>query len=151
MRCVLVGFNGSDCALAAVLRARDIALERAARLHILSVATVPAFGFDACMDDVMEQQIAHCEAALQSLKARLPETRDMIRLSLRIGDPWRVVVGYAAEYGAGEIVVGCRRQWFQRWPASRVVRRIVAHAPCAVTVVMNQRYAPLASTRGAIA
>ena len=151
MGCVLVGFNGSDCALAAVLRARDIALERAARLHILTAVTVPAFGLDACMDDVMEQQIAHCDAALQSLKARLPETRDMIRLSLRIGDPWRVVVDYAAEYGAGEIVVGCRGQWFRRWPASRVVRRIVAHAPCAVTVVMNQRYAPLASTRDALA
>ncbi|SOE88625.1 Nucleotide-binding universal stress protein, UspA family [Caballeronia arationis] len=135
MRCIVVAYNGSECALGAALFAKDMAQQRGARLHILTVARVPSVGFDACMNEIMEQRIAHWEEALRALKARLPDTQDTIRLSLRTGDPWREIVDYAAEHCAGEIVVGCRRYWLGRWPASHVVRRVVAHARCAVTVV----------------
>jgi nucleotide-binding universal stress UspA family protein len=100
------------------------------------------------MNEIMEQRIAHWEDALHSLKARLPDAQDTIRLSLRTGDPWREIVDYADEHRAGEIVVGCRRYWLGRWPASHVVRRVVAHARCAVTVVPKPGRA-FAATRDA--
>jgi nucleotide-binding universal stress UspA family protein len=140
MRYILAGFNGSDSSIQAVLYARDRANKAGARLLVLTVATFPAMGLDAYMDDVMEQQVSHCEQLIESLKRRLG-SNETTQLILRIGNPALEIVKHAAEYRVGQIVIGCRRHWFGRWPVSRVVRQIVAGAPCGVTVIADQRSA----------
>jgi nucleotide-binding universal stress UspA family protein len=138
MRYILAGFNGSDSSMQAVLHAREISNRTGARLHVLTIATFPAMGFDTHMDDIMAQQVSHCEWLIESLKSRLG-SNETTRLILRVGDPALEIVKHAVEYGVGQIVIGSRRHWFGRWPVSGVVRRIVAGASCEVTVVKDQR------------
>jgi nucleotide-binding universal stress UspA family protein len=134
MRYILAGFNGSECSAQAVLHARDMANQAGARLHVLTVVTVPAFGFDVYMDDLMEERVTRCEQLMEALKARLGEC-PTAHLVLRVGDPALELVHHATEYGVGRIVVGCRNRYFGRWPASRIVRHVLAQAPCPVTII----------------
>jgi nucleotide-binding universal stress UspA family protein len=138
MRYILAGFNGSDSSMQAVLYARDRANKTAARLQVLTVAAFPAMGLDAYMDNIMEQQVSHCEQLIESLKRRLG-SNETTQLILRAGNPAFEIVKHAMEYGVGQIVVGSRRHWFGRLPVSHVVRQIVAGAPCVVTVVKDRR------------
>jgi nucleotide-binding universal stress UspA family protein len=140
MRYISAGFNGSECSMKAVLHARDMAEKTGARLHVLTIARFPRISSDLCMDDIMEQEISHCEQLIESLNMKLG-TSERTHLLLRVGNPALEIANHAKEYGVGQIVVGCRRRWFGRWPASHVVRQIIARAPCAVTVIGNERAA----------
>jgi nucleotide-binding universal stress UspA family protein len=138
MRYILAGFNGSDSSTQAVLHAREMADHLGARLHVLTVVAVPAFGCDVFMDDIMEQRVSHGEQLIESLKTRLGK-RATTHLILRVGNPALELLNHAVEYRVGRIVVGCRSRYFERWPASRVVRHVVAQAPCPVTVIGGSR------------
>lgn len=144
MRYILAGFNGSSCSLNAVLHANEMANQSGARLHVLTVATFPTVGFEVCVDDLVEQHLSHCEVLIAALKPRL-DSPDA-RVTLSIGHPAAEIVRYAREFGIDHIVVGCRGQWFGRWPSSATVRQVLAQAPCRVTVLNEsipaQVYAP---------
>jgi nucleotide-binding universal stress UspA family protein len=138
MRYISAGFNGSECSMKAVLHARDMAERTGARLHVLTIASFPRVSCDLCMDNIMEQEISHCEQLIESLNTKLG-TSERMQLLLRVGNPALEIANHAKEYGVGQIVIGCRRQWFERWPASHVARQIIALAPCAVIVIGNAR------------
>jgi nucleotide-binding universal stress UspA family protein len=140
MRYILAGFNGSDSSFQAVLHAKDISNKTGARLQVLTVAAFPAMGLDAYMNTLMGEQVSHCEQLIESLKCRLG-SNETTQLILRVGDPVVEIIEQAKEFGVARIVVGARRHWFGRWPVSRVVRLIVAAAPCEVTVVTDPRSA----------
>jgi nucleotide-binding universal stress UspA family protein len=150
MRYILAAYNGSDHSLRAVNHAVEMADKTGARLHVLSVATIPAVGSDVYMDDIMRQNLSHCEQLVESLKVKLGAS-GTTQMMVRIGDPVFEIVRHAVEYGVGQIVVGCRRHWFDRWPASRIVRQIVARAPCKVIVIGNEAATRPRSHEGSIA
>jgi nucleotide-binding universal stress UspA family protein len=137
MQYILAGFSGSESSIQAVLYARDMAKKIGARLHVLIVSTFPAPSSDVYMNDIVDQHVSHCEQLIESLKLRMGAS-ETTRLIVRVGSPAHEIVNHATDYGIGQIVVGCRRQWFKRWPVSHIVRQIMACAPCAVTVIMNQ-------------
>jgi len=58
--------------------------------------------------------------------------------SVRHGDPRRVIVDQAREWGADLIIIGARgHSALERWLIGSVAQNVVAHAPCSVEVVRH--------------
>jgi nucleotide-binding universal stress UspA family protein len=53
-----------------------------------------------------------------------------------VGNPAEQMLRYAEQHAVDHIVVGHRgHTLFERWLIGSIARQVVAHAPCAVTVV----------------
>jgi nucleotide-binding universal stress UspA family protein len=134
MRHVLAGYDGSPASEAAVEFAADLARHFDAELHVLAVVRPPEFADDVETEAVIEQAQEHLAALLAPLPARLPAAK--VHTSSEVGHPAEKIVTYAEQHRIAHIVVGHRgHAMLDRWLLGSVARRVVAHAPCAVTVV----------------
>lgn len=134
IRKLLVAYDGSDAARAAVEFGADLALKYAAELHILAVARPPEFGTEEETEAMIEHSRGYCEKLLDALKPRLG-TR-AATLAVAVGHPADQIVRYAEGHTIDHIVVGHRgRTLFDRLLVGSVARQVVAHARCGVSVL----------------
>lgn len=137
IRSILVGYDGSESAQAAFDFALDLAQKYGACLRVLAVARPPEFGTEVETEAVIEQGRRHFAHVLQPLKNRLaggPLAATVFETA--IGHPAEQIVLHAERHGVDHIVVGHRgHTLFDRWLIGSVARQVIAHAPCAVTVV----------------
>ena len=133
---LLVGYDGSEPAKRAVDFALDLARHYGAALHVLAVARPPEFGTEVEAEAVIENSRRHYGHALQPLKARLAAESIESRFEVAVGHPAKQLLLYAERHGIDHIVVGHRgHSVFAHWLLGSVARQVIAHAPCAVTVV----------------
>lgn len=134
IRKLLIAYDGSDSARAAFDLALDLASKYGAELHVLAVARPPEFGEEVETEAVIEQSRRHYAHVIHPLKARAAGLT--AHFEVKVGHPAESIVLYAEDHGIDHIVVGHRgHSVFERWLIGSVARRIIAYAPCAVTVV----------------
>lgn len=137
IRNILVGYDGSESAKAAFDFALDLAQKYGAALRVLAVARPPEFGTEVETEAVIERGRHHFVHVLQPLKTRLaggPLAETAFEVA--VGHPAEQIVLHAEKHGVDHIVVGHRgHTLFDRWLIGSVARQVIAHAPCAVTVV----------------
>ena len=131
---LLVAYDGSDSAKSAFNFALELAGKYGAELHVLAVARPPEFGAEVETEAVIESSRRHYTHLLQPLKARVPGLT--AHFKVMVGHPAESIVLYAEDHGIDHIVVGHRgHSLFERWLIGSVARRVIAYAPCTVTVV----------------
>ena len=134
IRKLLVGYDGSESSRVAFDFALDMAGRYGAELHVLAVAHPPDICRDLEAETLMEAARTHYAEALRALKPRVEGL--VTRFEVRVGHPAEQIVIYAEGYGIDHIVVGHRgHSLFERWLIGSIARRVLAYAPCAVTVV----------------
>jgi nucleotide-binding universal stress UspA family protein len=110
---LLVAFDGSKTALAALDFALDLTGKYGTELFVPAVSRPPEFGVEEETEAVIEQSRRHDERVLHPLKARAGGLK--ARFEVRVGHR-----GHAL---------------FERWLIGSVARQVIAYAPCAMTVV----------------
>ena len=136
MHRILLGYDGSQSADHALQFATDLARRYAAELHVLAVARPPEFGDEVETEAVIESGRRHCEKVLAVARARLAPQGLATAFRLAVGHPAEQIVRDAEAHAIDHIVVGHRgHTLFERWLIGSVARQVIAHAPCAVTVV----------------
>jgi len=131
---LLVAFDGSDAARAAFDFALDMAGRYGAELVVLSVARPPDIGEEVETEAIVESARRHFREAVKPLKAAVGDIQT--HFEVKVGHPAEQIVIYAEGHGIDHIVVGHRgHSLFERWLIGSVARRVIAYAPCAVTVV----------------
>jgi nucleotide-binding universal stress UspA family protein len=134
MKKLLIGYDGSDSANAALDFALDLAHKYGAELHVVAVARPPEFGEEVETEAVIEQSRRHHARILQPLKPRAAGLT--AHFEVKVGHPAESLLLYAEDHGIDHIVVGHRGHGlFARWLIGSVARQVMAYAPCAVTVV----------------
>ncbi len=132
---ILVGYDGSQSAEAALAFARELADRFAAELHVLCVVRPPDFADDVETESLVEHGQQRMAAVVDALKGRFaggPEPR----FAVVTGHAAEQIVLYAERNLIDHIVVGHRgHSLFDRWLLGSVAKRVVSYAPCAVTVV----------------
>jgi nucleotide-binding universal stress UspA family protein len=133
---ILVAYDGSEPAARTFDFALDLARRYSAELHILAVARPPEFGTEVETEAVIESSRRHYGHVLQPLKTRLATESIQAKFEVTIGHPAEQILRYAERHGIDHIVVGHRgHSVFKHWLLGSVARQVIAHAPCAVTVV----------------
>jgi nucleotide-binding universal stress UspA family protein len=133
---VLLGYDGSDSAKHAFEFAVDLVRRYEAELHVLAVARPPDFAEDVETEAIIENSTRHYREVLEPIKAQLAAEAIPGRCEVAVGHPAEQLVLYAERHGVEHIVVGHRgHTLFERWLIGSVARQVIAHAPCAVTVV----------------
>ena len=133
---ILLGYDGSASADKALAFALDLAKHYSAELHLLAVARPPEFGTEVETEAVIESSRHHCHRVLAPVKTRLAPESVRTEFHVAVGNPAEQMLRYAEQHAVNHIVVGHRgHTLFARWLIGSIARQVVAHAPCAVTVV----------------
>ena len=136
IRKILLGYDGSASSDQAYRFAVDLSRLYGAELHVLAVARPPEFGDEVETEAVIENSRRHYDRVLSALSLRLAQEAVTAQVSMAVGHPAEQLVRYAEQHDIDHIVVGHRGQTlFDRWLIGSVARQVIAHAPCAVTVV----------------
>jgi nucleotide-binding universal stress UspA family protein len=136
IRRILLGYDGSESSDHAYRFAAELARRYEAELHVLAVARPPDLGDEVETEALIEHSRRHYEQMLAKLRRRLSHDVVTAHTSLAVGHPAEQLVRYAEQHGIDHIVVGHRgHTLFERWLIGSVARQVIAHAPCAVTVV----------------
>lgn len=134
---LLIAYDGSDSAQSAFDLALDLADKYAAELHVLAVAQPPEFGADVETEASIESGRHHYTKLLEPLKARVTGLISYFEVS--VGHPAESIVLYAEGHNIDHIVVGHRgHSLFERWLLGSVTRKVIAYAPCSVTVARRR-------------
>lgn len=138
IRKILAGYDGSDSSKRALDFALALAAKFGSELHILGVSRPPDFGTEVETEAIIEQSQRHFGRIMQPVKAKLAASSVTAKFELAVGHPAERIVRYAEAHGIDHIVLGHRgRTTFANLLVGSVARQVVAHAPCAVTVVRS--------------
>jgi nucleotide-binding universal stress UspA family protein len=153
MRALLVATDGSLAAGAALDEAIALAAETGAAVAAITVwrALQGDFGLAypsaAMLDDLLEAERKHAEAALAEATARAEAAGVTITTRLATGDPAEQICAYAREIDARLVAVGTRGYGsVASLLLGSVSNAIIRQAPCPVLVV---RESSAAQTRPA--
>jgi len=131
---ILVGHDDTAGASAAFAFAIDLARHYDAELHVLSVARPPKFGEEVETEAFVEQATGRIDASLAELRAAARGVD--VRFDVATGHPADQLVLYAEQHGIDHLVVGHRgHAHFDELFVSSVARRLIAHAPCGVSII----------------
>jgi nucleotide-binding universal stress UspA family protein len=149
METVVVGVDGSACAVAALEFATREAALRGARLRIISAweITPPLAPVGPYPAEALYGFKEQAESAIQVALARAAELEPTVPTEGTVieGQPAHVLVKEAQ--GAALLVVGNRgRGGFASLLLGSVSQQVVHHAPCPVTVVRDIRCEPKAAS-----
>ncbi|MGC2456660.1 MAG: universal stress protein [Gallionellaceae bacterium] len=106
IRKLLIAYDGSNPAKAALDFAIDLAGKYGAELHVLAVARPPEFGAEVETEAVIESSRRHYTRLLQPLKTRAAGLT--AHFEVMVGHPAEGIVLYAEDHGIDHIVVGHR-------------------------------------------
>jgi nucleotide-binding universal stress UspA family protein len=133
---ILFAYDGSESAQQAFDFSVDMAKRYGAALHVLAVVQPPDFAEEVEGVAVIENSRRHYEKLMRTLKIKLAQEPITSETDVVVGHPADRIIRYAAQHGVDHIVVGHRgRSLFNSLLLGSVSRQIIAHAPCAVTVV----------------
>ena len=131
---MLVPFDGSDSAAAAVDRAVELAATFGSAVHVLYV--VDAWAYDTSIESAVEPLREEGEAHLKRLADRLGAVDVPITTAIEVGRPARHILEYATEHDIELIVMGTRgRGGLQLRLLGSVTQYVVTHAEIPVHVV----------------
>lgn len=136
MNNILIAYDGSDPAKEAMDFAFELARHFNSELHVIAVCQLPEFGGEVEMQDFVSRTRAYFNQMMRSLKKQYPELKKETRFHVAMGHPAEQILRYADGHGIDHIVVGHRgKTQFSRWLLGSVVRQVVDHARCPVTVI----------------
>ena len=134
---ILVAYDGSDPARAALETALDLAAELGSEVEILAVeGPMPRYAATLGeVDDAVGEREAFFTGVLSEARS-LARARDLeVTTTMRPGHPAEEIVRHAEAVGAGLIVVGHRGHFLQRFPLGSTAAKVTHHAHCPVLVV----------------
>lgn len=136
-RRILVAYDGSDPARAALETALDLAAELGSEVEILAVeGPMPRYAATLGeVDDAVGEREAFFAGVLSEARS-LARSRELeVTTTMRPGHPAEEIVRHAEAVGAGLIVVGHRGHFLQRFPLGSTAAKVTHHAHCPVLVV----------------
>jgi nucleotide-binding universal stress UspA family protein len=134
---VLVATDGSEHSLKAVKRALDLAEREGAQVTLMSVAHYSPGDFDEMPLNIQEKLEAETREALDKAKALFTEKGLSVEVVLEAGQvPANNIIRRAQEGGFDKIILGSTgRTGLERVLFGSTAAKVVANAPCTVTVV----------------
>jgi nucleotide-binding universal stress UspA family protein len=147
IRHILVAHDFCGPAVAAQQEALRLAEAMKARVTLMHVYTLPAYGFQgmAAEEEVECALRGAAEAGLDACVARARRSGLQVDAILRRGTPWIEVGRAAAEIGADLVVVGTHgRTGLKHLMLGSVAEKLVRTAPCPVLVVRGPADGPAA-------
>lgn len=139
IRNILLGYDGSESADRALEFAASLAHAFTANLHVLAAARAPEHGGDVETQAIVEHSRLRCDQVLRAARARLEGAGVNTQFQIVIGNPAEEIVRYAEQMQTDHIVVGHgEHTLLDHWLIGSVAGQVIAHAPCAVTVVRER-------------
>jgi len=133
---ILIAYDGSEPAKAAMNFAFEIARYFDSDMHVIAVCQLPEFGGEVEMQDFVARTQTYFNQMLRSLKKQYPQLKNEMKYHVAMGHPAEQILRYADKHEIDHIVVGHRgRTLFSRWTLGSVAKQIVEHALCPVTVI----------------
>lgn len=136
-RNILVAYDGSAGAEAALARAADLAAAAGASLHLVAVGRLPEYAETRDeVDEAREQAERYYGRRLEEAAASLRARGLLAAVHLAFGKPSEEIVRLAGELGADLIVLGTRPHHpLRRRFLGGTADKVVDAAPCSVLVV----------------
>ncbi len=138
---ILLGYDGSETSLHALLDSREIAQWSHAELVLVSVMLPPItpLGFEGGPHDEALQTERY-RSILDAGVQRLMQAGLQVRGELLAGDPVQELAKAASRLQADLIVVGHKHLdgWAASWWRGSVSTHLIEHAPCSVLVVITR-------------
>jgi len=134
---VLVATDGSEQAMKAVHRALDLAEKQGAEVTIMAVAYYIKDYFDDMPPNVQDKLEAEAATALKKAKALFDAKGIPANTELQAGQvPANNIIRFAEDGKFDRIIVGSSGiHGLERVLMGSTAAKVVAHAPCEVTVV----------------
>jgi len=134
---VLVATDGSEQSMKAVLRALDLAEKQGAEVTIMAVAYYIKDYFDDMPPNVQDKLEAEAATALKKAKALFDAKGIPANTELQAGQvPANNIIRFAEDGKFDRIIVGSSGiHGLERVLMGSTAAKVVAHAPCEVTVV----------------
>ncbi|HEX3005425.1 universal stress protein [Cellulomonas sp. SG140] len=143
MKRILVGYDGSEAADAALDLAADLARRYGAELHVLGVTHVPEIADDVETEALLDRAESHTSAVLEGIGQRFTDLAPVV--VTQVGHPAEQILRYAETNGVDHIVLGHRgRSRLERWMLGSVSRRVATYARCTVTITRPDASRPRA-------
>lgn len=134
---ILVAYDGSDPARAALEVALDVAGDLGSEVEILAVeGRLPRYAATLGeVDEAVAEREAFFAGVLSEARA-LARSRDLeVTTAIRPGHPAEEIVRHAEAVGADLVVVGHRGHFLRRFPLGSTAAKVTLHAHCPVLVV----------------
>jgi nucleotide-binding universal stress UspA family protein len=134
---VLVPTDGSEHAMKAVQRALELAEKQGAQVTVMSVAAFAKDYFDEMPINIQDKLEAEAAGVLEKVKALFAAKNIKVDLVLESGlVPANNIIRKAEEGKFDRIIIGSTgATGFLRALMGSTAAKVVAHAPCEVTVV----------------
>jgi len=134
---ILVGFDGSDSAKRAFDKALELAAERGADVHALTVVRAPeAAELEGEVDAALRDSDGPLAKAIGWGKERAKQMKVNCTFKKQIGHPAELITRVAGDGQYDLIVIGRRgHSPVKHWLVGSTTDRIVDYAPCAVLIV----------------
>jgi nucleotide-binding universal stress UspA family protein len=134
---VLVATDGSEHSMKAVQRGVDLAENQGARVTLMSVAYYVQGDFDSMPMNIQEKLEGEARKALQKAKALFDAKNLPVETVLEAGVvPANLIIQKAQEDKFDRIIIGSTgTNALERILMGSTASKVVAHAPCEVTVV----------------
>lgn len=134
---VLVATDGSDHSMKAVQRALEMAEKQGAQVTLMSVAYYVQGDFDTMPMNIQEKLEDEAKEALKKAKALFDIKKLPVETVLEAGlVPANLIIRKAEEGKFDRIILGSTgRSALDRVLMGSTAAKVVAHAPCEVTVV----------------
>lgn len=133
-RRILLAYNGTTYATAALGQGAELARLCGAELHLLGI--IPAMsGFALAQavgsHDVMGAEQQQLRTALEDAARQIVGSCSALHSVMRTGEPAAEIIAYAREIKADLTVIGHRdRSYFARWFTGSTSERLLRELPC---------------------
>jgi nucleotide-binding universal stress UspA family protein len=134
---LLVATDGSEHSMRAVQRAVEMAEKEGAKVTLMSVAYYSRGDLDEMPVNIQEKLEAEAQRALDKAKEVFTQKGLAVETVLEEGQvPANNIIRKAQEGGFDKILMGsCGRSGLERILIGSTAAKVVAHAPCSVTVI----------------
>ena len=134
---VLVATDGSEHSMKAVQRALEMAEKEGAKVTLMAVAYFSGEGLDEMPPNIQEKLENEAAAALRKGKALFDAKGIAVETALEAGlVPANNILRKAEEEGFDKIIMGSTGlTGLKRVLIGSTAAKVVAHAPCSVTIV----------------
>ena len=132
---IVVGYDGSACAIGALRRACALAGEGSHVTVLTAYRIPPEFHSYEFFEDLVGAMEDSAEELLGSAREVVPDGPFEVSYVKLEGSPAEALASYAAEHGADLVVVGPRGLGRLRAALGSVTTKLLHDAPCPVLVV----------------
>ena len=132
---IVVAYDGSEPADKAFEYALEFAAKFSSEIEVAGVLRPPEFGGSAEAAAMIEDGRRHFLEQTRALQERADRAGITVHCHSLVGHPGDQIVRYAAEVGAGLVVLGYRgKSLVQRWLTGSTAKQVMSHAHCSVLI-----------------